>query len=59
MTDITPMGVLLPSHRKVARELSDDDLEALLLAGEAESTPAYLLALLKEWDRRNNPEEAA
>ncbi len=55
MTDITPMGVLLPSHRKVARELSDDDLEALLLAGEAESTPAYLLALLKEWDRRNEP----
>ncbi len=53
MSDITPLGVLLPSHRKVAAELSDDDLETLLRAGLEESSPGYCLALLMEYERRN------
>ncbi len=52
MTDLSPIGTLLPSFRRVAAELDDETLEALLLAGEAESTPGYLLALLAEYERR-------
>lgn len=43
---------VLPSHRKVAGELTDSELETLILAGEAESSPAFLLALVAEYDRR-------
>ncbi len=43
--------VLLPIGKR-PEDLTDDELESLLLAGEAESTPRYLLDLLKEYDRR-------
>lgn len=43
---------VLPSHRKVAGELTDAQIEELLLAGPAESSEAFLLALVAELDRR-------
>jgi hypothetical protein len=52
MNEHAPPILYLPSHRKVARELSDEALEELLLAGDAESSPGYLLALLAEYERR-------
>lgn len=52
MSDLSPIGTLLPSFRRVAAELSDDDLEALLLAGERESTKEYLSVLLIEYEER-------
>lgn len=48
----------LPSHRLIASELPDEELERLLLAGEAECSPGYLLALLREFDRRAELKEA-